>query len=200
VRLVGLTGGIGAGKSTVARMLGERGAVVLDADEFARRAVDPGTPGFERVLEAFGHRMLDARGELDRAALAAVVFSDPEARARLEAIVHPEVGRLLHEALEPYRETDRVVVYVVPLLVENHLESMFDTVVVVAAPAEVRLRRLADRGMPEEDARARMAAQLSDAERESVADVVVPNDGGPEDLERRVDELWSALRTPAGAG
>ena len=196
--LVGLTGGIGSGKSTVGRMLEERGAVVLDADEFARRAIDPSTPGFDRVVETFGDRVLDDRGEIDRARLASIVFADPEARARLEAIVHPEVGRLLHDALEPYRQTDRVVVYVVPLLAENHLESMFDTVVVVAAPADVRLRRLVDRGMAEQDARARMAAQLPDGERQAVADVVVPNEGGPEDLERRVDELWSALRARPG--
>jgi dephospho-CoA kinase len=192
--LVGLTGGIGSGKSTVAAMLEARGAVVFDADEFARQAVAGGTPGFGHVIETFGQRVLGDDGELDRARLAAIVFEDPEDRARLEAIVHPEVGRLLRESLEPYRDTDRIVAYAVPLLVENHLESMFDVVVVVTAPEDVRVERLVRRGLSEDDARSRIRAQLSDREREAAADAVIPNDGSEADLESRVAALWQSLR------
>lgn len=188
--LVGLTGGIGSGKTTVAALLEARGAVVFDADEFARQAVAAGTAGFRHVVETFGRRVVGPDGELDRARLASIVFEDPEDRARLEAIVHPEVGRLLQQSLEPFRDTNRIVVYAVPLLVENRLQSMFDLVVVVTAPEEVRVERLVRRGLREEDARARIGAQLSDAEREAVADAVIPNGGTEADLEGRVDALW----------
>ncbi len=191
--LVGLTGGIGSGKSTVAGMLEDRGAVVLDADEFARRAVAAGTPGFRHVVETFGRRVVAEDGEIDRARLARIVFAEPQDRERLEAIVHPEVARLLHEELQPYRDTDRVVVYAVPLLVENGLQSMFDEVVVVTAPEDLRVERLVARGMAEDDARARIRAQLTDDEREAVATHVLRNDSSVEGLERQVDELWAEL-------
>lgn len=177
----------------MAGMLEERGAVVFDADEFARRAVVVGTPGFRHVVETFGRRVVGADGHIDRAKLASIVFAEPEDRQRLEAIIHPEVGRLLHDSLEPYHGTDRVVVYAVPLLVENRLESMFGAIVVVTAPEEVRVRRLVARGMSEDDARARIRAQLTDAEREAVATDVLRNEGSLNDLERRVDELWVRL-------
>jgi dephospho-CoA kinase len=195
--LVGLTGGIGSGKSTVAAMLEERGAVVFDADEFARQAVAAGTPGFRHVVETFGQRVIGPDGEIDRAKLAAIVFEDAEDRARLEAIVHPEVGRLLQQSLEPYRDTDRTVVYAVPLLVENRLESMFDVVVLVTASEDVRVERLVRRGLAAEDARSRIRAQLSDAEREAVADAVIPNVGTEQELEGRVEALWTTLRERA---
>lgn len=194
MRLVGLTGGIGAGKSTVARILAERGAVVIDADDLARRAVDPGTPGFEAVVDAFGPDVLTADRDLDRTRLASIVFADEEARRRLESIVHPEVARLFAEEADRYRDGDAVVVYVVPLLVENHLEGMFDVVVVVTAEREARVARLAlARSMGEEDIGGRMDAQLSDREREAVAHVVIPNDGSVEELRGRVDDLWARL-------
>lgn len=197
--LVGLTGGIGAGKSTVAHMLERRGAVVLDADEFARQAVQPGTGGYARVVEAFGSDILTRDGGIDRERLADVVFADVQARSRLESIVHPEVARLFAEAVEPYRDTDRVVVYVVPLLVERSLQSAFDAIVVVSASPEVRVARLvADRRMKEEEVRDRMAAQLSDVERERASDVVIRNEGSLEDLEREVDRLWNDLRSRTG--
>jgi dephospho-CoA kinase len=199
--LVGLTGGIGSGKSTVARMLEERGAVVFDADEFARRAVDPGTPGYFQVVEAFGPEVLGEEGGVDREALAAHVFRDPQARRRLEAIIHPEVARLFQESIAPYRDTDRVVVYSVPLLVEAGLRSAFDIVVVVAAGEEGRVARLAaDRGMSEASVRARIGAQASDEERLAVADHVIQNDGTIGELERRVDGLWALLSERAGQG
>jgi dephospho-CoA kinase len=192
--LVGLTGGIGSGKSTVARLLADRGAVVIDADDLAREATGAGTPGHASIVEAFGDPIL-SDGRVDRERLAEVVFGDPEARRKLEAIVHPEVGRLFAEALEPYRGTARVVVYVVPLLVEAQLEPMFDVIIVVAADEHVRAARLRARGMSPEDARARMRAQLSDEEREQAAGVVIRNDGTMEELERRIDALWADLET-----
>jgi dephospho-CoA kinase len=194
VLLVGLTGGIGAGKSTVARMLAERGAVVIDADDLARRAVDPGTPGFEAVVEAFGPDVLTPDGGLDRTRLASIVFTDEEARRRLESIVHPEVTRLFAEEAGRYRDGDGVVVYVVPLLVENHLEGMFDIVVVVTAEREARVARLESaREMGEDDIRGRMDAQLGDREREAVAHLVIPNDGSIQELQGNVDDLWARI-------
>jgi dephospho-CoA kinase len=192
--LVGLTGGIGAGKSTVAAMLQRRGATVIDADDLARRAVRTGTPAFERIVEVFGDEVVAADGELDRAALAAIVFADQERRRELERITHPEVARLLRDALEPLRETDDVVVYASPLMVESGMSDACDVLVVVAAPAEEQLRRVgAQRGLAESDVRARMAAQASDDERAAEADVILDNGGTLEELEAQVDHLWRDL-------
>src|SRR5437867_11589480 len=156
--LVGLTGGIGSGKSTVASMLERRGAVIIDADELARRAVEPGTPGYERVLETFGDGATTSSGELDRGRMAQIVFADDEARRRLESIVHPEVARLFSEALEAYRDTDRIVVYIVPLLVERSLQAGFDVVVAISASPETRQARLgAGRRMDPKDVQGRMS-------------------------------------------
>jgi dephospho-CoA kinase len=196
--LVGLTGGIGAGKSTVARMLAERGAVVIDADELARRAIDRGTPGFDAVVKAFGLEVLTPHGEIDRNRLAALVFADEDARRKLEAIVHPEVARLFTEETAKHQGTDRIVVYAVPLLVESGLQEMFHVVVVLTAEREARLARLtAAREMSADDAKGRMAAQLPDEERERAADVVIRNDSSMAELERKVDELWADLKRGA---
>jgi dephospho-CoA kinase len=198
--LVGLTGGIGSGKSTVAEMLGEQGAIVIDADDLARRAVDPGTSGFERLVGEFGERVLDAAGGLDRAALAEVVFRDPEARRRLEKIVHPEVARLFAEQAARYRDTDRVVVYSVPLLVEAGLRDAFDLVVTVETSEEARAGRLeAGRGMSKLTTRERMDAQATDEERRQAAHIVIGNDGSLDDLRRAVEALWPTLRDRAGS-
>ncbi len=192
--LVGLTGGIGSGKSTVARMLAERGAVVIDADELARDAVGRGTPGFEQVVAVFGDEVLTESGDIDREALARRVFTDQTERRRLEAIIHPEVARLFAERVEPFRATDRIVVYVVPLLVENRLERAFDIVVTVEAAEDVRVERLAaGRGMSEEAVRDRIAAQSSDEERRRVATFVLRNDGSLHDLDRELDRLLVSL-------
>jgi dephospho-CoA kinase len=192
--LVGLTGGIGAGKSTVAAMLAQRGAVVIDADDLARRAVARGTDGFGRVVEAFGREILDSDGDIDRGKLAGIVFADAERRSTLEAIVHPEVARLLAEALAPYQGTDRVVVYSTPLLAEVGLAEGFDVVVVVVADVDRRVERLMhDRGMKADDVRARVGAQLSDEDRARIADVLLDNDGEPARLEPQVDRLWATL-------
>jgi dephospho-CoA kinase len=196
--LVGLTGGIGAGKSTVAAMLHERGARMIDADDLARLAVRKGTTAFDRVIEAFGSGVVAADGELDRAALAAIVFIDPERRRELERITHPEVARLLQEAIEPLRSTDDVVVYASPLIVETGGTDAFDVLVVVAAPEEEQLRRVgAQRGMAESDARARMAAQASEDERAAAADVILDNGGTLDELEAQVDRLWRDLERTA---
>lgn len=192
--LVGLTGGIGSGKSTVARLLERRGAVVIDADQLAREAIRPGTGGFDRVVETFGDGIVGADGEIDRAALAAVVFSDPERRAALEAIVHPEVARRFADRLEAFRGTDRVVVYVTPLLVELGLAPAFDVVIVVTASPHLRVSRVAsDRGLDPDEVRRRMAAQASDERRAEVADVLLDNDGTLAELEAQVHRLWPDL-------
>ncbi|MFZ5850169.1 MAG: dephospho-CoA kinase [Actinomycetota bacterium] len=190
---VGLTGGIGAGKSTVARLLAARGAHVVDADRLAREAVAPGSPGLAEVVVAFGPAVLAPDGTLDRARLAATVFADPQARRRLDAIVHPRVGaataRLL-ASLPP----DAVVVHDVPLLVENDLADRYDLVVVVDAPVEVQEARLVgQRGMTPADARARIAAQASREQRRRVADVVLDNTGSLADLAGQVDRLWQRI-------
>jgi dephospho-CoA kinase len=200
VLTVGLTGGIGSGKSAVARLLAERGAVVVDADRLAREALGPGMPGLAAVVEEFGPGVLHPDGTLDRPALGRLVFADAARRAALEAIVHPYVGRRSAE-LRAAAPPDAVVVHDVPLLVENHLESGFDLVVVVEAGEDVRLARLADsRGMPAEEARSRMAAQASDDQRRAVADVLLANDGDLDDLARQVGTLWERLaRDAAGA-
>jgi len=195
VLLVALTGGIGAGKSTVASMLEQLGAVVIDADDLARRAVDPGTPGLARVLDAFGPAVAAADGSLDRERMARIAFDDPGARGRLEAIVHPEVARLFAEEVQRQRATANVVVYAVPLLVESGLSDAFDVVVTVAADPQARASRVAAQGrLSEADARRRMAAQASDEERAAVADVVLDNDGSVDELRETVDRLWQDLR------
>ena len=193
--LVGLTGGIGSGKTTVAELLRDRGAVTLDADEFARQALAPGSLGLAQVVDRFGSRVLAPDGSLDRDRLAGIVFADPAARRDLEAVVHPEVARRFAEAAELYRPTERTVVYVVPLLVERDLASAFDVVVVVSAPEDVRVARLAlGRGMAEEDARARIRAQLPEEDRVAAADLVIDNGGSPEALAAEVDRLWQDLQ------
>jgi dephospho-CoA kinase len=194
---VGLTGGIGSGKSEVARLLAEHGAVVIDADALAREAVAPGTPGLAAVVEEFGPEVLAGDGSLDRAKLGAVVFGDDGRRAALEAIIHPYVGRRSAE-LMARADDDAVVVYDVPLLVEKQLQDGFDVVVVVDVSAETQVRRLAAaRAMSEEEARRRIAAQAGREERLAVADVVIDNDTDDPDrraLRDQVDELWRRLR------
>lgn len=190
---VGLTGGIGSGKSEVARLLAGLGAVVVDADALAREALAPGTPGLAAVVAEFGAGLLAADGSLDRAALGRVVFADPRRRAALEAIVHPYVARRSAELMAA-APPDAVVVYDVPLLVERGLQDDYDLVVVVDAAEDTRVRRLAEaRGMPEADARSRMAAQATAAERREVADVVLDNDGDLAALEAQVQALWTRL-------
>jgi dephospho-CoA kinase len=191
---VGLTGGIGSGKSEVARLLASYGAVVIDADLIAREVVEPGTAGLAKLVEEFGAGILRPDGSLDRERLADRVFGDEEARRRLNAIVHPLVGRRTAE-LKARVPPDAVVVYDVPLLVESGLQSLYDLVVVVDAPAETQVARLvAGRGMSESAARARIAAQAGREERLAAADVVIDNSGSLDELEAQVRELWEELR------
>lgn len=190
---VGLTGGIGAGKSEVSRLLVRHGAVLIDADRIAREVVEPGTPGLAAVVEAFGEEILAEDGGLDRPRLGALVFSDPEKLATLNSIVHPLVGARSRE-LEEAAPEDAVVVHDVPLLTENGLAPLYDVVIVVDASPGTQLDRLVRlRGMSEEDARARMAAQATREQRRAVADIVVDNDVPLDALERRVEEVWADL-------
>jgi dephospho-CoA kinase len=193
---IGLTGGIGSGKSTVAGRFAELGALVIDADAVAREVVEPGTDGLAAVVAEFGEQVLDGSGRLDRAALARVVFGDEAARGRLNAILHPRIRARAAELIAA-APPGTVVVQDVPLLVETGQADRYDLVVVVEAPEQLRVRRLArDRGMPAEQARARMAAQATDEQRRAVADVVLVNDGTTDDLRAKVDELWRSRVSP----
>ena len=194
MRLYGLTGGIGTGKTTVAAILRELGATVVDADEGARAVVEPGTDGLRQVVEAFGDQVLDARGRLDRAQLAGIVFNDPEARGRLNAIVHPLVGAwVLERTAEAAARGDEVVIHDIPLLFENHRENMFEAVIVVYAPPETALRRLVGRGLAEADARARIGVQLPIDEKVERADYVVDNSGDLDATREQVERVWTEL-------
>jgi dephospho-CoA kinase len=195
VLLVGLTGGIGAGKSTVAEMLARRGAIVLDADAVARQVVEPGKPAFDAIVERFGRDVVAPDGTLDRPALAAKAFASDESRRDLEAITHPAINdefvRLMQGA-----PADAIVVLDVPLLVESQQASArgYQAVLVVEAPREVRLSRLEERGVARDDAEARMAAQATDEERRAVATHVIDNRGDLADLEAQVDRVWTELQ------
>ncbi len=187
---IGLTGGIGAGKSALSATFAKCGAVIVDGDVIAREVVQPGTEGLAALVEAFGDDILLPDGSLDRPALAAKAFRDDEARQKLNGIVHPLVGKRRAEIIASVPE-DSVVVEDIPLLVESGMAPLFPLVVIVYADVEVRLRRLVDqRGMPESDARARIAAQASDEQRRAVADIWVDNSGSPEDLARRAHDVW----------
>ncbi|MGY1837120.1 dephospho-CoA kinase [Blastococcus sp. SYSU DS0510] len=192
---IGLTGGIGSGKSTVSRLLAERGAVVVDADLIAREVLEPGTPGLAAVVREFGEGVLAEDGSLDRAALAAIVFSDEEARRRLDALVHPLVRQRSAELVAAAPE-DAVVVNDVPLLVETGQAGSYDLVVVVETRQEIRVARLVERGLTEADARARIAAQATDEQRRAVADVVLDNSGSLQHLAEQVDRFWSERVQP----
>jgi dephospho-CoA kinase len=198
VRIIGLTGGIAAGKSTVSGRWAEHGAVVVDADRLARDAVAPGSPGLEQVAERFGPSVIAADGALDRAALGTIVFADPAARKELEAITHPEVWRLAQAAFDAAEQADpdAMVVYDVPLLAEarGSRPLRFDAVVVVDAPAAVRIERLVQhRGMSREEAERRVGAQASDADRLALADHVVDATGTLEDTIRSADRVWALV-------
>ena len=191
--LVGLTGGIGSGKSTVASLLAERGAVVVDADAITRSLQVPGQPVFDAIVERFGPGIVAADGSLDRQAVASVVFTDEAARKDLEAIVHPAVGTEMVRRLQEHAGTDSVVVYDVPLLVESG-KTGYGAVVVVDVDPDIAVARLvAHRGFDEADARARIANQVDRAARLAVADRVVDNSGTLEALEAQVDEVWAWL-------
>ena len=196
---MGLTGGLGSGKSTVAALLGEHGAVIIDADVVAREVVQAGTPGFAAVVARFGPGVVGPDGELDRAALARIVFADGAALDELNAIVHPRVGSRSAE-LAAAVPPGAVVVHDIPLLAENGLADRFDTVVVVEADRQIRLARLAQRGLTRAEADARMAAQATDEQRRAIADEIVRNDGDLDSLARQIDRLWDRLSGSARSG
>ena len=196
---IGLTGGIGSGKSTVSALLAARGAVIVDADRIAREVLAPGTPGLAAVVEEFGDGVRAGDGSLDRPALASIVFADPDARARLDAIVHPLVRRRTAE-LVAAAAPEAVVVNDVPLLVETGQAGSYDLVLVVEADPEIRVARLVQRGLTEDDARARIAAQARDEQRRAVADVVLDNSGTPEQLAEQVDRFWAERVAPHLSG
>jgi dephospho-CoA kinase len=200
VLLVGLTGGIGSGKSTVAELLTERGAIIIDGDVIARRVVEPGQPALAAIVERFGADVLAADGTLDRPALAAKAFATEEDRLALEAITHPAIGaEFLREMSEA--PPDGIVVNDVPLLVESQkaAERGYEFVIVVEAPRELRLDRLEDRGLERADAEARMAAQATDEERRAVATHLLDNSGTREELAAQVDAVWADLQRHAAA-
>ncbi|HYY17530.1 MAG TPA: dephospho-CoA kinase [Streptosporangiaceae bacterium] len=201
---VGLTGGIGSGKSQVSRRLAERGAFLIDADVAAREVVEPGTPGLGQIVAVFGPDVLLPDGRLDRPKLGQLVFADDDLLAKLNAIVHPLVAERTQQ-LEQRAATTLgpagIVVHDVPLLTENQLQRNYDTVIVVDAPDEIRLQRLIeDRGMTPGQARERMAAQAGRDQRLAIADVVVDNSGTLADLDRQVAEIWPVLRDLAARG
>ena len=194
MKSVALTGGIGSGKSTVASLLAERGAYIIDADAIAREIVEPGQPALAEIVEAFGPDMVDAQGRLRRSRLAEMVFDDPAALARLNAITHPRIAARSGELLAS-APADALVVYDMPLLVEQGPEALvgWDAVVVVDAPDEVRLERLVTRGLDRADAQRRMAAQASREERLAAADVVIDNGRDLAHTEEQVQGLWNRL-------
>ncbi|MEI2715558.1 MAG: dephospho-CoA kinase [Candidatus Nanopelagicales bacterium] len=192
MRRVGLTGGIGSGKSTVSAMFAELGADVIDADAVAREVVAPGTEGLRTLVAEFGPGILSADGALDRAAMAAVVFADESARARLNAIIHPRIAARTAELMAALPD-DAVVIHDVPLLAELGLQDAYELVVVVDAPDEVRVARLIDRGLAEADARARIAAQATREQRLAIADVVLDNSGDLKSLRAQVVKAWPMI-------
>ncbi len=194
---VGLTGGVASGKSTVSAILTELGAVVIDADLIAREVVARGTPGLEAVVAEFGPELLTPDGDLDRPAMGALVFGDPEARKRLEAIVHPLVHRRSAE-LEEQAGDSAVVVHDIPLLAEVGRAGSFDAVVVVDAPPDLQVSRMVeDRGWTREDAESRIAAQATRADRLAIATYVVDNTGTRDELRAQVEEIYAALAVRA---
>lgn len=192
--LVGLTGGIGSGKSTVSELLSPRGAIVIDADSITREVQRPGSVVLTALADAFGEQVIAADGSLDRAAVAAIVFGDPEALKKLNSIVHPAVGRLMNERILDQRATSNIVILDIPLLTENPREGLQGRVV-VDVPTETQVERLVQfRGFSEDDARARIARQATRDERLATADFIVDNSGTPENLPEQIDRLWEWLR------
>ena len=189
---VGLTGGIGAGKSTVADMFSKLGAVVIRSDELARQVIEPNTPGFQKVLSRFGNQILQENGSIDRQKLAQIVFNDKNSLKDLEEIIHPLVRNKTNELIDS-QTPETIVVNEVPLLLEKKMEKMFDFLVVVISSEKNRINRLQKRGISEPEAKKRMSLQVSDEARKSSADFLITNDGNIDQLEADVAKVWQAL-------
>lgn len=194
MRVIGLTGGIGSGKSLVANYFFSLGAEVIDADQLARQAIERGSAGFDEVVAAFGDSILKD-GDIDRRALGEIVFADSEKRKLLESIVHPKVQQSLAQARKSLTE-DQILIYEIPLLVETNAKSKFDLVITVEAPIEQRIERLKKRGLLLTDIEKRIATQVSSEKREEIADIVIENIGTEEDLLRKVEAIWEDLNAP----
>jgi dephospho-CoA kinase len=190
---VGLTGGIGAGKSTVADLFSQKGAVVIRSDELARQVIEPQTPGFQQVIDRFGQDFVNAEGYIDRAKLAQIVFHDDTALKDLENIIHPLVRSKTNQIIGQHT-SETIIVNEIPLLLEKKMESLFDFLVIVISSEKNRLERLTQRGLTTEQAIARMAKQVSDDERKAAADFLIVNDGNLDQLEADVEKIWQTLQ------
>jgi len=190
---VGLTGGIGAGKSTVADLFSKRGAVVIRSDELARQVIEPETPGFKQVTSRFGNEIINDEGNIDRAKLAQVVFNDDVALKDLENIVHPLVRERTNQLMSE-QTSETIIVNEIPLLLEKKMESLFDFLVIVISSEKNRLERLFQKGVSEDQAKARMAKQVNDQDRKAAADFLVVNDGNLDQLEADVQKIWQTLQ------
>ena len=190
---VGLTGGIGAGKSTVADLFSQKGAVVIRSDELARQVIEPQTPGFQQVIDRFGEDFVNSEGYIDRAKLAQIVFQDDAALKDLENIVHPLVRSKTNQIIDQHT-SETIIVNEIPLLLEKKMESLFDFLVIVISSEKNRLERLSQRGLTAEQASARMSKQVSDDERKAAADFLIVNDGNLDQLEADVEKIWQTLQ------
>ena len=190
---VGLTGGIGAGKSTVADLFSKRGAVVIRSDELARQVIEPQTPGFKQVTSRFGNEIVNEKGSIDRAKLAQVVFNDDVALKDLENIVHPLVRERTNQLMSE-QTSETIIVNEIPLLLEKKMESLFDFLVIVISSEKNRLERLSHKGVSEVQAKARMAKQVNDQDRKAAADFLIVNDGNLDQLEADVQKIWQTLQ------
>ena len=190
---VGLTGGIGAGKSTVADLFSQKGGVVIRSDELARQVIEPQTPGFQQVIDRFGKEFVNSEGYIDRAKLAQIVFQDDAALKDLENIIHPLVRSKTNQIIDQHT-SETIIVNEIPLLLEKKMESLFDFLVIVISSEKNRLERLAHRGLTAEQATARMAKQVSDEQRKAAADFLIVNDGNLDQLEADVEKIWQTLQ------
>jgi dephospho-CoA kinase len=190
---VGLTGGIGAGKSTVADLFSQKGAVVIRSDELARQVIEPQTPGFQQVIDRFGKDFVNSEGYIDRAKLAQIVFKDDAALKDLENIIHPLVRNKTNQIIDQHT-SETIIINEIPLLLEKKMESLFDFLVIVISSEKNRLERLAQRGLTTEQATARMVKQVSDDERKAAADFLIVNDGNLDQLEADVEKIWQTLQ------
>ena len=190
---VGLTGGIGAGKSTVADLFSQKGAVVIRSDELARQVIEPQTPGFQQVIARFGKEFVNSEGYIDRGKLAQIVFSDDAALKDLENIIHPLVRNKTNQIIDQHT-SETIIINEIPLLLEKKMESLFDFLVIVISSEKNRLERLAQRGLTKDQATARIAKQVSDDERKAAADFLIVNDGNLDQLDADVENIWQTLQ------